>query len=100
MNIPKIPKLEKPMMEIRVGYTTFAVPYQEGLTILKALEQAEVIDKNSYGDESVKVTPISKDHISFSALPAKEYQIIKAAALMRLPYAKMVKAFEEENETE
>lgn len=92
-------KAEKP----REGYMRVTVsadillPMKNAVTLMDALTLAEQAPSyyNSY-----RITPISKDSISYSAMSAQDYDRYKIAALLNVSYDEVVAAEKESRNSE
>ena len=86
-------KAEKPkenMMVIPFGYDyKIVVPYKDGVKIIEALANAEVL-KEEYG-ELPHFTGIERHHLNPTLMPRDEYELIKLAGVLRVDYRELKK---------
>lgn len=92
-------KVEKEnLMLIKLAWDrNIVVPYEAGLRLMAAMEHAEL-----YTDEynkAPRITPIPKSVFEFSIFNRKDYQFIKASALLKLDKPTHDQMYKEINST-
>lgn len=86
-------KAEKPkenLMVIPFGYDhKIVLPYKDGLKIIEALANAEVL-KEEYG-EIAYFTGIERHHFNPTLMSRDEYELIKIASVLQVDYKELKK---------
>jgi hypothetical protein len=79
----KLAEKEKQYMLIRFGfYAPFLVSYDEGMSIIKSLENAEVLTE--IYDKPPSLSRLSKKEFSFTFLNQKDYETYKICSLLKI----------------
>lgn len=64
---------------VKMDYTSFVLPYDDGLAIIKALQHAEMMDRQY---NPTKIIPIEPAKMTFEILNNEDYVLLKMANLM------------------
>lgn len=71
-------------MVIKIQYTYFVVPYKDGIKILEAFKNAELVNKDSYNDP--KITPVPLDcNVTAEPLSHEKYTVMKMMHILGVP---------------
>ena len=78
---------------VQIGYgNNIVLPFDQGIKLVEAMQYAEVYDTPYKGIHRIK--PIPQDTVHWKCLSAQEYEDIKVAALLEIPWDEFTKAKE------
>ena len=81
----KAEKQKENMMMIQFDYGhKLVVPYKDGVKIIEALANAEVL-KEEYGQPTY-LSGVERDHFNPTIMSREEYELIKIGALLKVDY--------------
>ena len=83
----KAEKQKENMMVIPFDYGQMVVPYKDGLKIIEALANAEVL-KEEYGQPTY-LTGVERHHFNPTIMSREEYELIKIGALLKVDYKEL-----------
>lgn len=78
---------------IQIGFdygSVFILPYEDGVTLMKCLKNAEILLHN-YDVEKVTIVPFNDERFTAKPFPYQKYQDIKVAQLMSISYKAYIK---------
>lgn len=78
---------------LQIGFdygTTFILPYEDGITLMKCLKNAEVF-LHSYDLEKTTIAPFNDERFNAKPFPYQKYQDIKVSQLMGISYKEYIK---------
>lgn len=89
----------KGYIKVSMDYKEYILPYDDGITLLKALEHAEVFD-SGYSDTHATLNQMDASLFKFAPMGENAYLAIKLSHMMQIPLAKATAALQEPQKDE